>query len=93
MNLEDSEFFHYFQKDYNGLTITFRQWKSNGNVDELLDDSFAQASGYDSIDGMIADSNLIDFINQYGYCPTWLRLCVDGRIAAVIDVPSLVSNA
>lgn len=92
MNLEDSEFFHYFTRVYDGITITFRQWKSTGDVDELLDDSFAKANGYDSIDAMIEDSNLINFIAEYGYTPTWLRMFTDGSIAAVIDVPSLVTK-
>ena len=85
-----------FEKVYVGQKLTIRRWHS-GEVDVMLDNSFAIACGYRSTDDMvnstIGEQGKQEIISMCGYLPSWVRVTDDGKAYLVGETLDVIGEA
>lgn len=81
--LEQNEDYEILEDVFNGQPITIRRWYSCHDAVELrVNDNFARANGYKSVEDMAARTiGKEAFLSMYGRIPQWItaRLTPDGR--------------
>lgn len=81
--LEQNSDFEIIEDVFNGLPIILRRWYGCPDAVELkVNDNFAKANGYQSVEDMVERTiGKEAFLSMYGRIPQWItaRLTSDGR--------------
>ncbi len=81
--LEQNSDFEIIEDAFNNLPIIIRRWYGCSDAVELrVNDNFAKANGYQSVDDMVSRTlGKTAFNELYGGVPEWIvaRLTPDGR--------------
>ena len=81
--LEQNSDFEIIEDVFNGLPIILRRWHGCPDTVELkVNDNFAKANGYQSVEDMVERTiGKEAFLSMYGRIPQWItaRLTSDGR--------------
>lgn len=76
-----TEHYKIVEDMFNGEVITFRYWYNRPNeVEVLVDDNFARANGYKSVEDMAKETiGMATFQKLYGRVPEWITATSDGE--------------
>ena len=79
--IEETETYSVIQDEFEGLPLTIKQWKcTNEYVDIRVNDAFAKANGYKSVDDMITLTiGKAKMIEMFGGVPDWIRATSSGE--------------
>lgn len=81
------------QWEFQGMPITFRLWKDGSQIVEIkVDEYFAKANGYQSVDDMAAMTiGQAKFDEMFGGVPKWIRTDTEGNFFFV-GLPKHLQN-
>lgn len=91
--IEQTDRYDIVQWEFQGMPITFRLWKDGSQIVEIkVDEYFAKANGYQSVDDMAAMSiGQAKFDEMFGGVPEWIRADRNGNFFFV-GLPKHLKN-
>lgn len=91
--IEQNERYDIIQMNFRDLPITFRFWKDGSQIVEIkVDEYFAKANGYKSVDDMAEKTiGQAKFNEMFGGVPDWIRVDQNGGFTFVGVNPILLN--
>lgn len=91
--IEQTGRYDIVQWEFQGMPITFRLWKDGSQIVEIkVDEYFAKANGYESVDDMAAMTiGQAKFDEMFGGVPEWIRAYRNGNFFFV-GLPKHLKN-
>lgn len=91
--IEQTGRYDIVQWEFQGMPITFRLWKDGSQIVEIkVDEYFAKANGYESVDDMAARTiGQTKFKELFGGVPEWIMASPNGDFTFVGVNPILLN--
>lgn len=91
--IEQTGHYDIVQWEFQGMPITFRLWKDGSQIVEIkVDEYFAKANGYESVDDMAARTiGQAKFDEMFGGVPEWIMASPNGDFTFVGVNPILLN--
>lgn len=82
--IEETDQYYIFQWKYDNMPITFRRWKHTDITEIRVNENFARANGYKSVDDMAASTiGKAKFKELFGGVPYWIKASPNGEFTFV----------